>query len=590
MARSEKPTVVDQAPRADVATLNTKRQEVARAATAQQLPWHKRTFCYALASAALLYLSSPPADLWPLAWFAPIGWLLLIRKDELPGRRPYLAIWAAGFLFWFGVYWWLCLPHWATSIGWVAVAFYHAFYIPAFVGLSRTAVHGLRLPLILAAPVVWTGLELVRGYLLTGITMGALGHTQYRWLEVIQISDLVGAYGVGFVVMFVAASLARMVPCDGSRWSTKPLVPLVIVFGAVLAYGFVRIGAPGRPAVEIPAGSKTHAEREPAIHVGLIQGSMDTQFNSPEDTPKRVWEHYMRLTKTAMQEHPEIDLLVWPETTLRYPLIIVDDDAAVPDDYPEPAETFRREARAKAAESLQGVCEIAKYFKTSMILGIDIFHFRADGFRSYNAALHVDSSGRLLGRYDKLHRVLFGEYVPFTDWFPWLQRLTPLPFSINAGEQPTVFEHRGVRISPSICYENVLPQVIRRQLTDPAVGATPDMLVNLTNDGWFWGSSELKLHLACGVFRAVEFRKPSLIAANTGISAFIDGDGRILKQGPRRDTDIIMAEVQPDGRGSLYLRYGDWLAGLCLLATGLFAAVGGWSWLRFRLARPRNNL
>ena len=91
------------------------------------------------------------------------------------------------------------------------------------------------------------------------------------------------------------------------------------------------------------------------------------------------------------------------------------------------------------------------------------------------------------------------------------------------------------------------------------------MLVNLTNDGWFWGSSELDLHLMCGVFRAVECRKPLAIAANTGFSAVIDADGRILVQGPRRDTDVVVADVPLDTRRSPYVRFGDWGAGLCLL-------------------------
>ena len=99
-----------------------------------------------------------------------------------------------------------------------------------------------------------------------------------------------------------------------------------------------------------------------------------------------------------------------------------------------------------------------------------------------------------------------------------------------------------------------LSHVIRRQVNALAAeGREPDVLVNLTNDGWFWGSSELDLHLACGVFRAVECRKPLLIAANTGFSAWIDGDGRIREQGPRRARDVIVAEPRLDGR-----RVGIW--------------------------------
>jgi apolipoprotein N-acyltransferase len=117
--------------------------------------------------------------------------------------------------------------------------------------------------------------------------------------------------------------------------------------------------------------------------------------------------------------------------------------------------------------------------------------------------------------------------------------------------------------------------VIRRQInTLAAEGKEPDVLVNLTNDGWFWGSSELDLHLVCGVFRAVECRKPFLIAANTGFSAWIDGNGRVLEQGPRRDRGAIVAPVRVDGRHSWYLAYGDLPAGICLLVSLGFAVVG----------------
>jgi apolipoprotein N-acyltransferase len=108
-----------------------------------------------------------------------------------------------------------------------------------------------------------------------------------------------------------------------------------------------------------------------------------------------------------------------------------------------------------------------------------------------------------------------------------------------------------------------------------AEGQEPDILVNLTNDGWFWGSSELDMHLACGVFRAVECRKPFLIAANTGFSAWIDSDGRIQQQGPRRAKQVLIAEPRLDEhRRSWYLEHGDWFAGACLLLCGICGLVG----------------
>ena len=146
---------------------------------------------------------------------------------------------------------------------------------------------------------------------------------------------------------------------------------------------------------------------------------------------------------------------------------------------------------------------------------------------------------------------------------------------MQPGSQPRAFDLDRLRIAPNICYESVVPQVIRRQVNRLAAeGRGPDVLINLTNDGWFFGSNELDLHMICGVFRAVECRKPFLIAANTGISAWIDGDGRIREQGPRRATGTILAEVVRDRRASLYLWWGDLPAGICLAACALCAVVG----------------
>ena len=179
-----------------------------------------------------------------------------------------------------------------------------------------------------------------------------------------------------------------------------------------------------------------------------------------------------------------------------------------------------------------------------------------------------------------MHLVPFGEFVPFAEYLPWLQNLTPLPTSACAGRQAGfAFDLGGVRIAPSICYESVMSHVIRGPINtlSAADGREPDILVNVTNDGWFWGSSELDMHLACGVFRAVECHKPLLIAANTGFSAWIDGDGRVVKQGKRRDTDLIVAEPRLDHRRSWYLEHGDWFAGACLTMCGLLAGAGLYS-------------
>jgi apolipoprotein N-acyltransferase len=174
-----------------------------------------------------------------------------------------------------------------------------------------------------------------------------------------------------------------------------------------------------------------------------------------------------------------------------------------------------------------------------------------------------------------MHPVMFGEYVPLAKTFPWIYSLTPLHAGIESGVNTPTFPAGKSRVAANICYESVLSHVIRAQVSEQrARGEEPDVLVNLTNDGWFRGSSELDLHLVCGVFRAVECRKPFLVAANTGFSAWIDSSGRVVKKAGRRTTGWIVADVELDDRRSPYLAYGDVPAGTCLIACIGLAGFG----------------
>jgi apolipoprotein N-acyltransferase len=544
-----------------------------------------------------MWAALPPLDWWPLAWIAPVPWILLVRRPALSGRRAYVTLWAAGFAFWMGVLHWLRLPHWATSFGWVALSFYFAFYLPVFIGLARVAVHRLRVPVVLAAPIVWTGLELARAHLLTGMTMGSLAHTQYRWTQLIQVSDLTGDYGVTFVVALVAASLARILPCgrrtEGVLEATNdvqrdqsafplhrggirraasrlgPLLPSAAVLAIVLLYGHVRL-----------AENAT----TPGLRIALIQGSIDIEFDPKTDIRKPMFDEYFGLSKKAVASNRNVDLVVWPESMFPAALVMLSDDAVRPLDYPGSDAEFRQLPKDGPALLRQ----VARSLDTPLLVGLNAYDLDARGERCYTSAAYVARDGRLVGRYDKMHLVMFGEYVPFADWWPWLQRLTPLPNSAVPGRKPMAWRLGGIRFAPNICYESVLPHVIRGQINQLATeGNEPDVLINITNDGWFWGSSELDLHFACAVFRAVECRKPFLIAANTGFSAWIDGNGRVLAKGPRHAPNVIVADAHIDARRSWYLAHGDRFAGTCFAACGVFGVCGALGTVAERRRRPR---
>jgi apolipoprotein N-acyltransferase len=130
-------------------------------------------------------------------------------------------------------------------------------------------------------------------------------------------------------------------------------------------------------------------------------------------------------------------------------------------------------------------------------------------------------------------------------------------------------------MAPSICFESTVPQLIRGHVLELSRKQQPaDVLLNVTNDGWFWGSAILDLHFRCAIFRAVENRKPMLVAANTGVSGWIDGNGLARERGERRRAEVLIAKVAPDGRWSPYLLVGDWPATLCALFCLVLAGRG----------------
>jgi apolipoprotein N-acyltransferase len=608
--------------------------------------WYRSSFGQALTGGVLLWAALPPLGIWPLAWIAPLWWVLLIRREKLPllqvpeGRvrlrpwmllaaavlyflaglavnawfhsmryhlywmaetvywpgllaiflaaariwasRPYRCLWLAGMFFWLAALHWLRLPHWSVGLGWLAAGIYFGCYLPVFVGLSRVGVHVLRLPVILVAPVVYAGMELAQAYLLSGMTMGCLEHTQYRWTLLIQISDLTGCYGVTFLMMFVAACLARMAPCGARGWTFWPLAPAAGLMAAVLVYGHFRTA---------------NVETDPGLKIALIQGDIDIQLDDPENGAKTVEatdKEYRGLTEVVADydRSGKIDLIVWPETVFycdipvdgninRWPWLSGESNAKVPDDFPEPQQ-FPAWLDYINRVSLDAMTATAAGFGRPMLVGIDREHYGARGREIYNSAALITPDGKWCepgsleqSYYDKMHLVPFGEYMPFAKSLPWLQSLSPLGSSSSPGGQPKGFMLKNVCLAPNICYETVLPQVIRNQLVAlREQGVEPQILVNVTNDGWFWGSSELEQHLACGVYRAVECRRPMVIAANTGISAAIDGSGNILAEGPRQKTCLIVRDVRLDRRESWYLRHGDWFAGTCLAAAILLACAG----------------
>jgi len=551
----------------------------------------RRLWMLVLGGGLALFLVQPPADLWWAAWIAPLPWLRLVTADVLPGRRPWRALWIGGFLHWLATIHWLRLPHPATSIGWVLLATYLAAYVPAFVWLARRLVHRWRWPLVPAAAVAWMACEQLRGWVLGGFTFAGLGHTQWRWTTLLQTADIAGAVGVSGLVIAVAAALSAALPTAAGWQPRRAVANLALaggLLGATLAYGSWRLATAPPP-------------RGAPLALLLVQGSIDTELKHDPDAATDVARHYDDLTMAGLAAWPagsRPDLIVWPETMWRWGLVEIDPAEILDEPVvervlgPAPADADAdvradRQARCRRAlaeERFEALAVFARRYGVPWLVGLDKQVFAPEATRHFNCGLFLDAAGRPTACYAKLHPVMFGEYIPLADRFPVLYRLSPLPAGLTAGRELVAVEIARRRVAVNICYETALPDAVRTLVNGLDAGhGPPDVLVNLTNDGWFWGSSELDMHLVAAIFRAVEVRTPIAIAANTGFSAAIDGCGRLLERGPRRAPVTLAARLHPDGRRSPWRVTGTLPTAACVAVAAAVTLAAA----RERLSRGR---
>jgi apolipoprotein N-acyltransferase len=374
------------------------------------------------------------------------------------------------------------------------------------------------------------------------------------------------------------------------------LVPGGLALTLALGYGHLRLNQLNGPTAF--ANNQAVGPR-----IALIQGYAPADWKSDSARQRHIMDQYMQLSREAVAQavgptaaqvsapdkapgHDRstrpLGLVVWPETMFRRPLLSVAPGFRPPPGFIDPG-ALSAGPRKLAA--------LARQLDTAVLVGIDrhvavaggerfeTAREGADGpaveFESYNSAVMVQRQGTVVGTYDKMHRVMFGEYIPLAHWFPALYRWTPLTGGIRPGRQAAGLELNGVVYAPNICYETVLPHVIRRQVVQLSeLGKKPDVLVNLTNDAWFWGSSELDMHLACGVLRAVEMRIPLVIAANGGLSAYVDPRGEVRQVSRRLEEEVLLVDVDIGDHRSPYVVAGDWFAIGCLVCCTVLALAG----------------
>lgn len=480
-----------------------------------------------LSSAILLILSFPNFDFWFFAWIGFLPLFLSIQKTT-SRFQAFLLAYLTGIIFWAGIIYWLA--H-VTLLGSTILILYLALYFGIFGVLFKT--YGLKPKAysLIFIPSLWIILEYIRGYLFTGFPWALLGYSQYLNLPIIQIADITGVWGVSFLIMMINTAVYSIVcskaPPFGEasqhalKEKRKYLLPLLCII-VCLIYGYYKLNHLG---INI---------YDPSLKVCVIQGNIPQEAKWDSRYMESILKRYSSLTASAAKENP--DLIVWPEAAS--PGILGEDDWV-----------------------FQKIFSLAKEIKIPLIVGAVV----KEEERYYGSALLINSSGSIDDRYDKLHLVPFGEYIPFKKTFPFLEAIVPIG-DIDRGKDYTVFQYPE-KFSVLDCFEDTFPELSREFVKRGA-----RFLVNITNDAWYKKTSAPYQHLQASVFRALENRVYLVRAANTGISGFISPEGKIIslvKNGKGQkifisgfDTNYIKL---PLVNHSFYTRYGDIFIAACFL-------------------------
>jgi len=506
------------------------------------LPWIAAT-----AGGLLVFLGYAGFDCFYLEWvcLVPVLWAI---RDQRPGRA-FLIGWLAGIVMHMGGFYWAVgmfrqfagMPWPLAALGLLLLAAANGILFAAWACATRLITRDTGWNVAWVAPVVWTALE----KFWPEIFPNYLGASQYKLPLVTQIADLTGILGVTFVVVYINATLFAAIEewSVRRRLATRPLLACAVVLAAVLIYGQVRIRAVDRQAA---AADK--------LTVGLIQtnrGAGDKRLD-----PASLLREHQEMSRALVASRP-VDLIVWPESVLR-------------------VQAMSRKGSLPSA--LTGDTRTATLFGAVLQVG------ESSAAPIHSSALLADASGRILGTYDKMVLVPFGEYIPFGEIFPALYSLAPPRTGrFRPGEIREPLPLGTYLLSVNICYEDIFPGQIRSLMRGGLDRRIPDVLVNLTNDSWYGRTTEPTEHLALASFRSIEHRRSLVRSTNTGISAFVDPVGRIV---PRRRvwTRETLVDRVPMMQGrTLYALAGDWLGWIC----GLLSLAGIGRALRVSRRRGR---
>jgi len=511
-----------------------------------------------IASGLALALAFPKSDVSLLAWVAFVPFFYAVEGEPL--KRVFWWGWLQGFACYVGSLYWVVITlhdfagvnFFLSLIPMLLLASVVAIFTALSMWTGEFCARRLRLPVVVTMPIAWAAVELFRTYLPIGFPWNLLGETQYRNLELIQFAEFTGTYGVSALIIFFNVVIFMVLLRRGSRrLQTLSLSILTAVMIAAIVFGNWRIHE-----------LKT-IKPDGTFRVAMVQGNIPQSVKWDADAQAPTFKIYSDQSADAAKQGA--DLIVWPEAAATF--IFQPDDR-----YPEVV--------AADANYRSQLLQLARDIGKPILFGAPALVVKNDRVAGFaNRAYLVSAQGEVVAWYDKIQLVPFGEYVPFRAVLGFVVNRIVHGFGdMVPGEQQTLFDVKGAKLSVLICYESIFPDLARRSVKQGA-----DVMVNITNDAWYGTSSAPYQLLAMAAMRSVETKVPMIRTANTGISAIILDDGSITATTPlfKRGTEIEDVSWHP--MRTLYTMVGDLFADICLVLTAI-ALI--WGWRRPRKLKP----
>jgi apolipoprotein N-acyltransferase len=493
----------------------------------------------AATSGLLLVLSFPKFNLLPLAAVALLPLLLTTAKEDYAGRR-FLGGFLAGVVFFAGTCYWIydvqrdygnLNP---AAAGGVFALFCGvlALYLAVF---SWLAGYLWRLSWGPAAiPLLWVALEYLRTHLLTGFPWLLLGYALTDNFPLARLAQWTGVYGLSYLLVALTVGCIWLLIRPGAL-ATAHLLAVVGLFCWL--------------SVTSPDPQFAEDQRAYLVQTNIPQAAAFDRWDAETQAP--LLRRLRELTTRSASGSGRPALVIWPEVPV--PFYYGNDSFTKP--YAE---------------------QIASQTQSHFLMGIVSFKESSASRSPTNSAVLLEPSGKLVSQYDKMHLVPFGEYVPLRRWLTLVEKVTAEVGDFAAGDRLVVNPLPGGKMSTLICYEAIFPDLARRFVAQGA-----EVVVNISNDGWYGSSAARYQHLLMARMRAIENHRFVLRATNTGITAVIRPDGQLAGQLPPDRAAVLQAAWGFESSQTFYTRHGDWFAWLAC-GVALLALVSRWDESRRR--------